>query len=709
MRLQPIGVPGELYIGGNQVGRGYLGREELTTEKFIPNPFLHGDRLYRTGDIAKWLPDGNIAFLGRKDHQVKIRGFRVEPEEIETHLMDIDFVKEAVVLARGGVSGEKYLCAYIVSHRLFEGHELRHALAAKLPDYMIPSYFVPMDNIPLTPSKKVDKNALPEPRSEGRSTTRAAPGDEIEKKLALFWEDILKARNIGIDDDFFDLGGHSLKANILKARVSKEFNVEFPLSKIFSHSTVRRFADYVKTLKSSVYEDIKPVEKQTHYPLSSAQKRLYILSRMEKPNVVYNLAGIRGIEGELDKSRIEKAFHGVLRRHESLRTSFALKGGEAAQIIHENVNFEIEDIKIPHPQNREETVAAAERFVRPFNLGEPPLIRIGIARIEEKKHLLFFDMHHIISDGVSMAVLTRDLIYLYEGKELPTLPVQYKDFSQWQNALLESEAIGKQRRYWLDLFKDGIPALKMMTDNPRPPVQCLEGDNIIFHLDNELTSRLNRLAKETGTTLYMVLLSIYNVLFFRYTGQEDIVVGLPIAGRNHTDLENIIGFFVNTLAMRNYPMGDKSFEQFLEEVKGNALDAYENQDYPFDELVNKLNIPKDLSRNPIFDVMFVLQNMERMQEFEHLKMSTYDYIPGISHFDLHLHAVEDNGMLRMTLEYSTALFNRSTVKNITNHYIEISRQVVEDKETRLEDFEISQDFLIPEPTLLEEDVDDFGF
>ncbi|MCK4261381.1 MAG: amino acid adenylation domain-containing protein, partial [Halanaerobiales bacterium] len=605
-KLQSIGIPGELCISGAGVSRGYLRREELTAEKFITNPFREGERLYRTGDLVSWLPDGNIKFIGRIDHQVKIRGYRIELGEIENRLLEHEIIREAIVIDRTDQNDAKYLCAYIVTDEEIPVADLRTYLSKDLPEYMIPSYFISLDEMPLTRNGKVDRKALPAPEGNLElGTEYVAPRDEAEEKMSLIWSEVLSVEKVGINDNFFELGGHSLKAIQLTAKILKEFNVEMPLQEIFKTPTVKDLAQFVRKAKKTLFTAIEPVEMREYYPVSSAQKRLYALKELEGENITYNMPTVLILEGELDKEHFTNVFQKLIERHEAFRTSFEIIDGEIVQRIHDEVEFELKELEIAESE-LENTV---KELIRPFDLSTAPLLRVTLVKFAENKHVLIADMHHIISDGFSMRNLISDLVYLFADYDLPKLRLQYKDFAVWQNELFASEMIKKQEEYWLETFAGEIPVLNLLTDNPRPAIMTYEGDKIQFNLDKELTNQLNYLIVKHGATLFMTLLSTYNILLAKLSGQEDIIVGSPIAGRKHADLESIIGMFVNTLVFRNYPEGNKRFVDFLEEVKEKSLEAYQNQDYQFDMLVDQLNLERDLSRNPLFDVMFVVQNI----------------------------------------------------------------------------------------------------
>lgn len=696
---QAEGIAGELCIAGAGVARGYLNREQLSAEKFVENPFEQGTRMYRTGDLAKWLPDGNIEFLGRMDHQIKIRGYRIELGEIENRLLSHEEIKEAVVIAKDEEDGSRYLCAYLTSEREMTVPELREYMGKALPEYMIPSCFVQLDKMPVNPNGKIDRKALPEPGgSFNTGAEYEAARNAVEEKLVELWREILKVEQVGINDNFFDLGGHSLKATTLAARIHKELNVEVALRELFKAPTIKGLSEYIRGREENIYASIEPAagpedHPEGYYEPSSAQKRLYTLQQFEPEGVGYNMPGSLIIEGGLDVLRLREAFRQLVQRHEALRTSFELVGEKVLQKVHKEVVFEIEYLD---KMSSEEAVKnAVKSFVRAFDLSKAPLLRVGLIslppdpELQKERHLLLYDMHHIISDGTSMEILVEEFAELYEGKELPGLRIQYKDYAAWQNKLLGSERMKQQEAYWLKEFEGELSVLNLPADYPRPAVKSFEGNRIYFELDEKLTEELRKTVKQTGATMYMLLLAAVNVLFSKYSGQEDIIVGSAIAGRPHADLENLIGMFVNTLAMRNYPEGTKTFRAFLEEVKRNALRAYENQDYQFDALVEKLDVKRDMSRNPLFDVMLILQNIKMKEaEVEGLNFLPYAGENNTAKLDITIEALEIGEKLRLSIEYCTKLFHKGTIERMAGHLKKILVKVTGDIDTALCEIDI---------------------
>jgi acyl carrier protein len=551
---------------------------------------------------------------------------------------------------------------------------------------MIPSYFVQLPKLPLTSNGKIDRKALPEPEgSINTGVEYAAPQNEIEEKLAAIWQEVLGAEKIGINDNFFELGGHSLKATVVASRAAKLLNTELPLREIFRTPTVKELAQYIKGAKSSIYTSIEPVEEREYYPVSSAQKRLYIIDQLEGAGTGYNMPQVLALKGEPDKERFEAAFKELIKRHESLRTSFEMTEGEPVQRIHDEAEFAIDYREAAE----EEIDTIIKDFIRPFDLGKAPLFRVGLCKTGEGRYILTFDMHHIISDGVSMEILVREFISLYEGQNLPELLIRYRDYSVWQKGLFGRGVMEEQEQYWLKTFGGEIPVLNLPADYIRPAVHSFEGDSISFDLKPILSEKINKLALETGSTLYMVLLAAYDVLLSKYTGQEDIIVGSPAAGRPHADLEGIIGMFVNTLGMRNYPKGSKTFLEFLQEVRENALRAYENQDYQFEELVDKLNLKKDLSRNPLFDTMFVWQDTGNSpMEIRDFCIEPYRFANKTAKFDLTLQAAKDGRGISLVLEYCTKLFKPETARRMAGHFVRIVEEVVKNPGIRLAEIEL---------------------
>jgi len=727
MKLCPPGVKGEIVVSGVGVGRGYLNDPQKTNRAFLNDPFVHAAgkavRLYKTGDLGCWLPDGNIEFFGRKDYQVKIRGYRIELEEIEKKLLQYTGIREAVVIEKEidvendfNTEPERCLCAFLAADEKLKLLEIKTYLEGILPGYMIPEYFEQIESIPLTPNGKIDRKTLAKLEISLQDGELAAAENEIEKKLVEIWSEVLgiDKNAIGIDSNFFHLGGHSIKATLLAAKIHKEFDTGIQLKNIFELPTIRTFSKFIRrSAKDNKYASIDPVEKKEYYPLSSAQKRLFFMQRMQPEGIFYNLPATYLIEEEFERVRFEEIFRELIERHEIFRTSFSIIDGEPVQRIHDEVNFEMEIYHIEAGDKAEMMIEKiAKEFIRYFDLSRAPLMRLGVIQggISGSQYLLLLDMHHIITDYTSYGILVRDFSSLDSGEKLPPIRLHYKDYSEFKNSEKESEKIKKQEKYWLKEFEGEIPRLNFLTDFPRPEIFNYKGKIFYFDVDTELVVKTKELMLETNTTLFMVLLAVYNILLSKYTGREDIIVGTGNAGRNQADLQNIIGMFINILGLRNVPGSDKTFSKFLEEVKEKSLNAFDNDGYQFDDLVGKLGLPRDLSRNPLFDVTIQVLNPEDIGlKHGYQNIKPYEFEPNQSQFDLILEAVEDDDKISLSFTYSTVLFKESSVVKIANHYIEILEQVLEDRDITLGEIDISHELLVMEENIFQEEEGEFAF
>ncbi|MCP5107330.1 MAG: amino acid adenylation domain-containing protein, partial [bacterium] len=690
LNICPVNVVGELYIGGDCVSRGYLNNPELTAQTFNRSDKSYMSHVfYKTGDMARWLPDGTVEFLGRIDQQVKIRGFRIELGEIETQLLKHSSIGEAVVIDREDAQGGKYLIAYIVG-ALSETLPLKKYLSQTLPGYMIPSYFVQIEKIPLNPNGKLDRKALPEPEPVAVETV-AAPSSEIEEQLAVLWSEVLgiPVGSVSVTADFFQSGGHSLKATMLTAKIHKVFHVKMPLTEIFQRPTIRESAQYIGASVTERFSGLKTVEKREYYPLSFAQKRLYILQQMELETTAYNLPRVMPLDMAVDKTLLEETFRKMIRRHESLRTSFIMVNEEPVQRIHEHVEFKIDDI-----------IGSPRRGVETFDLSLAPLLRVGLVRLAEEKYIFMMDMHHIITDGISQGIFEREFMEFLANRALAPLPFQYKEYSCWQNSDARLQVLRQQELYWRERFSGELPVLDLPCDYSRPAVQSFEGSRKVYAIGNEETAALKTLAADEGVTVYMVLSAVINLLLARLSGREDIIIGTPTAGRSHADLQGIIGMFVNTLAMRNHPVGEKTVRAFLGEVKRHTLEAFENQDYPFEDLVEKVTVARDIARNPLFDVMFALQNLEDSSEPAQAQepqapVSGVESVESvesdeseIAKFDITFIAVEAGGQLVLTAEYCTRLFKADSIDRFMTSFMDIGAAMLENPDQRISEIEM---------------------
>jgi fengycin family lipopeptide synthetase D len=708
--FQPIGVPGEVCIAGAGLAREYLGNPGLTAEKFITGPVAEGERVYKSGDYGRWMPDGTLELVGRIDHQVKIRGFRIELGEIESQLTRHSEITHTVVVAKEKASGDSYLCAYFVSPRKLEVPNLKDFLSKVLPEYMIPSYFVQLDSMPLTISGKIDRRALPEVEVAA-GENYVAPRDEFEEKMVVVWAEVLGLQKdtIGIDANFFEFGGHSLKAVILVAKVHEAFDNQLPLAEVFAKPTVREITAVIKEQagtpdQGEKFQAIQPAEPKEWYTLSSAQKRLYVLQQMDPDSVTYNMPHVIQLAKGTGKGKLAETFGKLSQRHESLRTTFEIVEDQAMQKVHPagELVFELEEYRSSTAGRT--TGQIIQDFVKPFDLAVAPLVRAGLVETEEGNHLLMVDMHHIISDGFSVEILTQDFNAFFTGRELSPLRIQYKDYAQWQEKQKEDGMLRKQEEYWLKQLEEIPPSLQLPLDYERPSVQSFEGQTIEFEIGQDETGALNKIAAGVGATVYMTMLAVTNIFLAKICNQEDIVVGTPVAGRGHADLDRVIGMFVNSLVLRNRPASVKTFEEFLKEVKDNTLDSFENQDYQFEDLVDKLTGDRDSARNPLFDVMFAFQAGSLdipetpRRETGHgdtgqLPEKQYFYENKTAAFDIYLNGVEVNNRMILLMEYSTTLFKEESIRRLIGYFKEVVSQVAGNKDIPLEDINISHDLL----------------
>jgi amino acid adenylation domain-containing protein/non-ribosomal peptide synthase protein (TIGR01720 family) len=683
----PVGVRGELYIGGVQVGRGYLNRDELTRERFIDDPFTPGNKLYKTGDVARWLPDGSIEYLGRADFQVKLRGFRIELGEIDAVLAGAEGVREVAVVAREDVPGDTRLVAYVVPRGDAPAVAgLRAFLKERLPEYMVPAAFVFLPALPLTQSGKIDRKVLPAPEPAARGERPfVAPHGPIEERIGRVFAEVLRIapERVGAHDGFFELGGHSLLATRAVARLRAVFGVDLPLRALFEASTPAELGARVSELSAAAPGPVVPAivaaPPGAQRVLSFAQERLWFIDQLAPGDVSYVMPMAMRLSGALDVGALERALREIVRRHEVLRTTYAVVDGRPAPVVHADpeLSFAVTGLRNLPDGERE---AAARREIdaearRPFDLAAGPVIRARLLELGAEEHVLTVSLHHIVSDAWSMAVLQREITVLYEafaaGKPspLPDLAVQYADYAAWQRAWLSGEIEERQLAYWKQRLEGAPRALDLPTDRPRPPAPSHCGGKHSFSLPVEVAESLRRLSQEHGATLFMTLLAAFDVLLHRYSGQHDIVVGTPIAGRTRPEVEPLIGFFINSLALRAEISDDLSFADLLARVKETCLGAYAHQDMPFERLVQEIEPERDLSRTPIFQVVFVMQNAPVEQvALSGLKRRGLSADTGTAKFDLTFVVGETPRGIGATIEYATDLFDTATVARMAAHF-----------------------------------------
>ncbi len=707
MRPVPAGVSGTLYVGGHGVARGYLNRPDLTAARFVDHPFDSGRKMYNTGDLARFTPQGELECLGRDDDQVKIRGFRVELGEIENRLVAHPEVQESVVTARRLSGADLEAVAYYTAGSEVPVSELRAHLGAALPDYMIPSRFIRLAALPLTINGKVDKRALPAP-DEGREGLEAeyeAPRDELETGMARIWSEILGRDKIGIHDNFFELGGHSIKATQLMSRIHKVMKISLGLREIFDAPTVAALSDVARRKDPKSFVRIENLPPADTYAVSHAQKRLWLTEKIEGNPALYHLHGAFRITGPLSVELLEKAFADLVSRHESLRTTFVETGGELFQRVQPPGGFSMTVIEKPGAP--EDAVAAiAEEITRkPFDLTAAPPFRAVLVKTAPETAYLVAAIHHIISDGWSMIVLLSELQSLYSAyrkedtSSLPALPVQYKDYAAWHNRLLAGETGEILKSFWHRRLADKPPAPELVTDYPRPEKRMYHSDAVSFPVEASLYEGLNRLGNRERASLYMVLTAGLAALVHRYTGREDLMIGTAVAGRPHPDLENQIGFFVNMLPLRFHLTGDESFRRTLRAARKTIGDAYDNQLYPFDRLVRELDRNRPRNRFPFFDVVIDLQSDDQAEmELEGgVRLTPIEERSVVGEYDLAFFFREGNQALRLIVEFDAGLYRRDTVVRTGERLLSLLSQVAGDPDIPLSRVDLGETDVAPAP------------
>ncbi|HEY8898434.1 MAG TPA: amino acid adenylation domain-containing protein, partial [Niastella sp.] len=685
-QLMPVGVGGELCVGGIGLARGYWNRTELTAAKFIANPFGSG-RLYRTGDIARWLPDGNIECLGRIDDQVKIRGYRIELGEIEHVIQSSGLAAQSVVVAQADETGVNRLVGYIVPKGLFNSSALQDYLAACLPEHMIPSLLIAVETMPLTPNGKVNKKALPAPEgSIQKGSLYVAPRSVLEQKLCAIWQQVLQLDRIGIHDDFFQLGGHSLKATRVVSAIRKTIGVELPIRELFIHSTIARLATLIKGKDTkSVSIAIESIMRPARLPLSFSQERLWFIDRLEG-SFPYYIPVILRLQGNLDIEALEQSIATIVNRHEVLRSVLIEQEGELWQELLPKDTWRLERIEQEGLiENTERLRSVIAQLVKqPFDLSQDHKLRCHIVT-GRQENILVAVMHHIAADGWSVSILVNELVQLYNSyakgrkDDLPPLALQYSDFAVWQRSYFVAAVLQPQIDYWKQQLA-GAATLQLPTDFPRPAWQSNRGAMQEFFIHKTLVEQLMFLSDQHASTLFMTMLSVFKILLYRYSDQEDICVGTAIANRRQAELENLIGFFANTMVVRTALHGEMNFVELLNKVRDTLLDGYEHQDVPFERLVELLVKDRDRSRNPLFQVMFVMQNTPGLPELRlgDVIIKEEKYHQQTAKFDLNVSINTAGKELAIRVEYCTDLFKPSTIERLIKHYLHLLQAVVKE-------------------------------
>lgn len=688
MQELPVGAVGELYIGGEGLARGYLNQQVLTAEKFVPDPFSEraGARLYRTGDLVRKRTNGDLEFLGRVDHQIKIRGFRIELGEIEALLRVHPSVQDAVVQAQEDGLGEKRLVAYVVTQEKdLMARDLRASLREKLPAYMLPAAFVMLESLPLSSNGKLDRHSLPavDFRTIAREESYVAPRTQVEEVLARIWASVFKYERIGLNDNFFELGGHSLIATQIIARVRDQLGCDVPIQQLFA---MPRLADLARWIEESgVTEDVTFTDMlhagqhEGRCNLSHMQRQLWFLEQLAPGNSMHNVPVAMRLEGRLDRKALEQSIQQIVQRHESLRTLFREQGGVPQQHVLPTIEIPVHLVEVEErlEQERNQLVQQAllREVQRPFDLGIGPLLRVTLFRLAPEQHVLLLVLHHIITDGWSMGVLFQELETLYHAYStgqptiLPELPMHSTDFARWQQQRLQGTYLEHLLSYWKTHLQDAPSLLQLPTDRPRPSTQTFRGAVQTFQIAEEQRRQLEALGQREGATLFMTLLAVFQVLLYRYTGEENLVVGTPVANRTQWQMESLVGFFVNTLALHTQVEGEATFRELLERVKQVALGAYAHQELPFNLLIEELRPERDTCYNPVCQVVFALQTAAmELRQLHEVKVSPLSVHTGNAQFDLTLEMREEESGLVGAIEYNTDLFDASTIERMAQHF-----------------------------------------
>ncbi|WP_423810589.1 pyoverdine non-ribosomal peptide synthetase PvdD [Pseudomonas aeruginosa] len=690
----PRGAVGELYIGRAGLARGYLRRAGLSATRFVPNPFPGGagERLYRTGDLARFQADGNIEYIGRIDHQVKVRGFRIELGEIEAALAGLAGVRDAVVLAHDGVGGTQ-LVGYVVADSAEDAERLRESLRESLkrhlPDYMVPAHLMLLERMPLTVNGKLDRQALPQPDASLSQQAYRAPGSELEQRIAAIWAEILGVERVGLDDNFFELGGHSLLATRVISRVRQEQQLDASLKALFERPVLEAFAQGLERTTDAV-STIPLADRQQPLALSFAQERQWFLWQLEPESAAYHIPSALRLRGRLDVDALQRSFDSLVARHETLRTRFRLEGGRSYQQVQPAVSVSIEREQFGEEGLIERIQAIV---VQPFDLERGPLLRVNLLQLAEDDHVLVLVQHHIVSDGWSMQVMVEELVQLYAGYSqgldvvLPALPIQYADYALWQRSWMEAGEKERQLAYWTGLLGGEQPVLELPFDRPRPARQSHRGAQLGFELSRELVEAVRALAQREGASSFMLLLASFQALLYRYSGQADIRVGVPIANRNRVETERLIGFFVNTQVLKADLDGRMGFDELLAQARQRALEAQAHQDLPFEQLVEALQPERNASHNPLFQVLFNHQSEIRSVtpevQLEDLRLEGLAWDGQTAQFDLTLDIQEDENGIWASFDYATDLFDASTVERLAGHWRNLLRGIVANPRQRL--------------------------
>ncbi|WP_343859363.1 amino acid adenylation domain-containing protein, partial [Fulvivirga kasyanovii] len=691
LRLMPIGAKGQIVVSGKGIADGYINQGSLNEEKFCPSPFIPGAKLYKTGDVGRWISSGEIEFLGRSDNQIKIRGIRIDLSEIETAIQQLNNISKAAVLHVKDNSND-HLIAYVTCIEKQDVAEIKERLMDKLPAYAVPAHFVVLDKFPLSVNGKLDRRMLPVPELTGGADYQP-PETAVEETLIQLWQKVLNKERIGRNDDFFKLGGHSLKATQLVVNIEKEFDVKIELHTIFSHSTVSELASLIESC--SIHDNqIAILPEQPSYDLSHAQKRAWVFSQFEESTVAFNMPGAYRLRGKLNVKVFEDALNEIVARHESLRTTFIKDDGEVKQKIHDYKpgfhQLMYRDLRSEEHKEDLATQLINQEAIKPFDLEQGPLFRTQLLHIHEDEYIFLMTMHHIVSDGWSLGVLAREILVLYDAffhsKPSPLAPlrIQYKDYAAWLNSQLEGGELQAHRDYWLNEFAGEIPVLELPADKSRPTVKTYNSKEVDVLIGKDLSKDVAAFALKSKVSHFMVLLASVKALLYRYSGQDDIIIGTPISGRDNKDLMEQVGFYINILGLRTQFSNTESFQSLLTKVKSKALGAYEHQVYPFDSLVEDLKLRRDTSRSALFDVMvvshdfYVHNNDEHVHSLHGIEVEGCDMEFSANKYDLSIYFHDTEEGIKVKFSYNQDLYNHDRIERMAAHYQHLLRSMLSD-------------------------------
>lgn len=711
MELCDVLEPGEIYIRTPFMSHGYFDAA-LNTGAFVPHPLSDDgqERIYKTGDLGRLLPDGNIELLGRVDRQIKIRGIRVELEEIEQHLSRHPAIHEAVVMSKEVSDTNQLLWACVTLKDAADKHDetlipsMMTHLAERLPQYMVPASILVLDELPRKINGKIDYSALQNPPAEPKH--HVAPRDALERRLLEIWQDVLGVEAIGIDESFFEKGGHSLNLMHLILRLSEEFQIEIKLEQIALENTIERLAALIRQATGAPSIGIARAEPKPFYPLTAAQRRIYFLQRLNPESTMYHLPSVVELRGPVDPERLEAALQRVVQRHATLRTAFALRDNQLVQIIQDHVRIEITQVVLDESQMRQQIAA----LIQPFDLGQAPLMRAFRSQLDADRHMIVFDFHHSIFDGLSKPIFFADLVTFYNQGQPEPLELEYQDYAEWQQSPATQARLQEQEAYWLDRFRRLPPRLALPEDGQPGRPDSFDAGVVQHVIDGEQLRRVRALAQCHDTTLFTVLLTVCTLVLSRASGNTDIAIGVPTSGRNYQHLDKLIGMFVNTVVLRSFPGLSKRASELLAEIKASVLQALEHQDYQFDDLVRKLNITRDTADNPLFDVMFQLQ--QRIQTdagSSEVQLVAHDlYL--LADFKLTFSITEDQQAAVLTILYRASLFRESTVDQLARWFAQIIDTITTDDQLTIGEIharltEESSDSATSQPLEIEFDFD----